>query len=216
MRKTFSLPKALQLACLLGATMGSPPLLALDFSDIAKEGELRFLVENPDPKGYWYSSRVALSEESLRTGEVSLETCHHQLDPIRKVVIAFNPQRLIGLSVSSHQGIETIESEAHRVTLSNVQRGAHICIALQSRALDQISPSQWRLQAGPLMRRYFDGYLPMKAELRVSWPRNLLRLESTQPTFQPGVSIVSSESGAEMLTVFAGRFSGFFLLNRPD
>jgi hypothetical protein len=212
----FRLRRRLSLFYFLALALGPLPCVALDFSDIAKEGELRFLVENPDPKGYWYSSRVLLTEESLRTGEVYLETCHHQLDPIRKVVIAFNPQRLIGLSVTSHQGIEAIESEAHRVTLSNVQRGAHICIALTSRALDQISPSQWRLQAGPLMRRYFDGYLPMKADLRVSWPQNLLRLESTSPARQPGVSIVASETGAEMLTVFAGRFSGFFLLNRPN
>lgn len=216
MTRKRTLLRSLQLLCLLASAQAPMPGVALDFSDIAKEGELRFLVENPDPKGYWYSSRVALTEESLRTGEVSLETCHRQLDPIRKVVIAFNPQRLIGLSITSHQGIEAIESEAHRVTLSNVQRGAHICISLTSRALDQVSPSQWQLQAGPLMRRYFDGYLPMKADLKVSWPRNLLRLEATSPAVQPGVAIFASESGAEMLAVFAGRFSGFFLLHRPD
>ena len=34
------------------------PLMALDFSDIAREGELRFLTVNHDPEAYRYEARV--------------------------------------------------------------------------------------------------------------------------------------------------------------
>ena len=34
----------------------------------------------------------------------------------------------------------------------------------------------WRLHAGPLMRRYLDGYLPMQAKLSFGWPKGLLAL----------------------------------------
>ncbi|MGA1063777.1 MAG: hypothetical protein ACO3TC_05420, partial [Burkholderiaceae bacterium] len=82
---------------------------ALEFSDIAREGELRFLAPNPDPNAYRYESRVALTAASLETGLVELATCHRQLDPIRKVVIAFNPQRLKTLTVGEHAGIGGVQ-----------------------------------------------------------------------------------------------------------
>ena len=77
--------------CVALPLMGLPLVSshALDFSDIAREGELRFLATNPDPNAYRYESRVALTAASLETGLVELATCHRQLDPIRKVVIAF-------------------------------------------------------------------------------------------------------------------------------
>jgi hypothetical protein len=187
--------------------------LALEFSDIAKEGELKYLAKHPEPNSYHYESKVLLTESSLEDGVVSLSTCHYRLDPIRKVVIAFDTSRLKSLKVENHSGIESIAQEQHRVTLTNVKKGAQICIGLQSRALDPTSEKGvYKLQAGPLMRRYFDGYLPMSAKLKVSWPAGLLHMKSSDPKAQPGVSIHLDPSGAEMLITFAGKFTGHFSL----
>lgn len=196
------------------AALGLPSVVtALDFSDIAKEGELIYLAKHPEPNSYHYESNVFLTESSLQDGLVSLSTCHYRLDPIRKVVIAFNPDRLQSLKVESHSGIESVSQDQHRVTLTNVKRGAQICIGLQSKALDITSEKGvYKLQAGPLMRRYFDGYLPMSAKLKVSWPPGLLQMKSSDPTQQPGVSIQSDPAGAEMLITFAGKFKGHFAL----
>jgi hypothetical protein len=62
------------------------------------------------------------------------------------------------------------------------------------------------------MRRYFDGYLPMSATLKVSWPENLLQVKTTEPAEQPGVVIQSSSKGVDMQITFAGRFKGYFTL----
>lgn len=191
----------------------SVPASSLEFSDIAKEGELIYLEKHPEPNSYHYESRVHLTESSLGNGIVSLSTCHFQLDPIRKVVIAFNPDRLKSLTVESHSGIESIQADQHRVTLINVKKGAQICIGIRSKALDVTSEKGvYKLQAGPLMRRYFDGYLPMSAKLKVSWPENLLQVKATEPAEQPGVVIASDSRGVEMQITFAGRFKGHFAL----
>ncbi|MEK9811700.1 MAG: hypothetical protein VW440_01450 [Bordetella sp.] len=196
------------------ATLGCcSTTFALEFDDIAKEGELKYLAKHPDPNSYHYESKVLLTESSLQDGVVSLLTCHYRLDPIRKVVIAFNPDRLKNFKVESHSGIESIAAEQHRVTLTNVKKGAQICISLQSKALELTSEKGvYKLQAGPLMRRYFDGYLPMSAKLKVSWPAGLLQMKSSDPVEQPGASIQSDTSGAEMLVTFAGKFTGHFAL----
>jgi hypothetical protein len=201
----------------LGLCLHAPWALALDFDDIAKEGELRFLAKHPEPNTYAYESHVDINAESLTTGVVGVSTCHRQLDPIRKVVIAFNPKRLIGLQVISHSGIESVETKGHHVTLTNVSRGANICINLTSRALDRLDERgrDYQLHAGPLMRRYLDGYLPMQAKLNVHWPDGLLRLSDVQPATQPGVKLDASSQGASLDLIFAGRFTGSFLLKRP-
>ncbi|MDP4740747.1 MAG: hypothetical protein NWP33_03205 [Burkholderiaceae bacterium] len=206
-------PSAQRLATLLLSLGLHMPVWALDFSDIAKEGELVYLEKHPEPNSYHYESRVFLTESSLQDGIVSLSTCHYRLDPIRKVVIAFNPDRLQSLAVESHSGIESIAQDKHSVTLSNVKKGAQICITLRSKALDLTEEKGvFKLQAGPLMRRYFDGYLPMSARLKVNWPAGLLQMKASDPLAQPGVTVHSDPEGAEMLITFAGKFTGHFAL----
>ncbi|MEY2777782.1 MAG: hypothetical protein RLY30_1880 [Pseudomonadota bacterium] len=188
---------------------------ALDFEHIAKDGEMKYFSQRPDPNGYRYESNVFIDEKSLSTGIVSLSTCHFQLDPIRKVVIAFNRQRLISLQVVSHKGMAGVSTEANTVTLDGVERGGEICINLESKALDRSQDDTWTLHAGPLMRRYLDGYLPMQADLRLFWPSGLLTVKGTTPKPQTGVVVESHPDGALMQLVFAGRFAGQFQLNRP-
>ena len=191
------------LACALTAI--APSVVALEFSDIAREGELRFLATHPEPGGYRYESRVRILAESFTTGIVELSTCHHQLDPIRKIVIAFNPNRLQDLSITSASGIGGLVVKGHHVEMTEVSRGASICIELRSKALDRISQSTFRLQAGPLMRRYLDGYLPMQASLTFEWPEQMATLEQTHPRPQPGVVFNAGSNRATLDMIFAGR-----------
>jgi hypothetical protein len=192
----------------LGLTLGlslPPKAHALEFSDIAQEGQIRFLAVHPDPSAYRYESRVQITEESFSTGVVSLTTCHYELDPIRKIVIAFNPKRIQDLQILSAHGMAGVEIKGHHVEMQGVQRGASICINLESRALDQIDGDTYRLHAGPLMRRYFDGYLPMNAKLKFEWPQGRMSLKETNPAPQPGVKLMQDSNTAEMDITFAGR-----------
>ena len=188
---------------------------ALELDDVAREGELRFLSQRPDPGAYWYESQVQIGPESLETGVVSLQTCHHALDPNRRIVVAFNPQRVQQIDIASTEGVGRAWVEGHRVELADVQRGGKVCIALRSRALERLEGSErWRLHAGPLMRRYLDGYLPMQAQLSFRWPAGLLKVTSTAPAVQPGVKVDAQGDGLAMDIVFAGRMSATVELER--
>ena len=188
---------------------------ALELDDVAREGELRFLAQRPDPGAYWYESRVQIGPESLESGVVSLQTCHHALDPNRRIVVAFNPQRVQQIDIASTEGVGRAWVEGHRVELADVQRGGKVCIALRSRALERLEGGErWRLHAGPLMRRYLDGYLPMQAQLSFRWPAGLLKVASTAPAVQPGVKVDAQGDGLAMDIVFAGRMSATVELER--
>lgn len=191
----------------LAATCLARPAAALDFNDIAQEGQLRFLAVHPSPGSYHYESQVRITDESLISGVVQLATCHRQLDPIRKIVIMFNPRRLQRLEITSMEGIGNVDIQGHRVEMTDVRKGAAICIQLQSRALDRLEDGTLRLQAGPLMRRYLDGYLPMQASLAFEWPADKLRLAQVEPAPQPGVILTETLSGARLDMIFAGRLS---------
>lgn len=179
----------------------------LELDDVAREGELRLLPERPDPEGYGYVSHVVIDEESLRDGVVRVHTCHQRLDPNARIVVLFNRERVRSIDIVRAEGVERAWVDGHRVELAGVQRGGTVCIDLRSRALDPLGDGRWRLHAGPLMRRYLDGYLPMEAQLRVSWPPGLLGVTAVEPAPQPGVRLQTAADGAHLNVIFAGRLS---------
>ena len=206
----------LQLMVCSAILLAVNPVAALEFSDIANEGEIKYLKTRPDPGAYSYESRVMISPQSLDSGVVTIATCHRQLDPIRKVVIVFNEKRIKKITVKSLEKMNSAEVKDNRVTLTDVERGASICIDLESRALDKVSQEQYTLNAGPLMRRYFDGYLPMSAVLRVDWPKNMLTLEKTFPVAQDGVKVAQGIDGMQLDMIFAGRMTAQIHLKKPQ
>jgi hypothetical protein len=194
----------------------SASVFALEFSDIATEGQIKYLRERPDPNAYSYESRVKITAASLESGSVQIATCHYQLDPIRKVVIVFNPGRIQAIAVKSIDKIASAEVKNNQVVLTDVERGASICIDLQSKALDQVGAGQYRLNAGPLMRRYLDGYLPMAAKIRVDWPSNMLTVEKTAPSEKEGIQVVQGNDGVQLNMIFAGKMTAQIDLKKPD
>jgi hypothetical protein len=205
--------KSLSLFTLL---LCSASAFALEFSDIATEGQIKYLRERPDPGAYSYESRVKITAASLESGSVQIATCHYQLDPIRKVVIVFNPNRIQAIAVKSIDKMASAEVKNNQVVLTDVERGASICIDLQSKALDQVGAGQYRLNAGPLMRRYLDGYLPMAAKIRVDWPSNMLIVEKTAPSEKEGIQVVQGNDGVQLNMIFAGKMTAQIDLKKPD
>jgi hypothetical protein len=192
----------------------SMPVVALEFSDIANEGEIKFLKERPDPGAYSFQSRVKITPTSLENGVVDIATCHIQLDPIRKIVIVFNPERVQAIVIKSMSKVASAEIKGNEVTLTDVERGANVCIDLRSRALDKITDLTYQLNAGPLMRRYFDGFLPMSAQLRVDWPKDMFAVLSTLPEKREGVQVVEGSDGVQLDAIFAGTMTAKIVLKK--
>jgi hypothetical protein len=201
---------------LVSLCLGVTTAFALDFSDLAAEGEIKYLKVRPDPGAYSYESRVKLTPASLDTGSVEIATCHYQLDPIRKVVIVYNENRIQAIAVKSVDKMASAEVKNNQVILTDVERGASICIDLRSRALDRVGENQYRLNAGPLMRRYFDGYLPMSAKLRIDWPTDMLVPEKISPSERDGVVLVQGNDGMQLDMIFAGKMTAQIYLKKPE
>jgi hypothetical protein len=132
------------------------------------------------------------------------------------VVIVFNPNRIQAIAVKSIDKMASAEVKNNQVVLTDVERGASICIDLQSKALDQVGAGQYRLNAGPLMRRYLDGYLPMAAKIRVDWPSNMLIVEKTAPSEKEGIQVVQGNDGVQLNMIFAGKMTAQIDLKKPD
>ncbi len=211
----FDLKRFLTASAWLLAAWCPLPVIALELSDVAREGELRFLAKRPDPGAYHYQSQVHITPESLVNGVVNLNTCHRALDPNTRIVIQFNPERVQDIRIAAFEGMANARVEGHKVELRDVQRGASICIDLRSRVLDEQSPGEWRLRAGPLMRRYLDGYLPMQALLQVQWPEGLLKVTKQEPINQDGARLDARSNGATWQLTFAGRLNTHLVLQRP-
>jgi hypothetical protein len=171
----------------------------------------------------WESEAKGSKENRGATGFIGF--CKHMqdmpnnskimiLDP-QTIVIQFNPERVQHIRIAAFDGMADAKVEGHKVELRDVQRGASICIDLRSRVLDEQSPGQWRLRAGPLMRRYLDGYLPMQAQLQVQWPEGLLKVATQEPINQDGAQLNARSDGATWQLTFAGRLNTHMVLQRP-
>ncbi|MBU1664808.1 MAG: hypothetical protein KKG92_05340, partial [Gammaproteobacteria bacterium] len=80
----------------------------LFFKNISEvnDGELRFLTKAPDRLVHHHQNRITLTSDSLSSGWVKLEQCHHHLDAVPKTQIVYSQDRIRALRVVRTENIE--------------------------------------------------------------------------------------------------------------
>lgn len=169
------------------------------------DGELRFVPERRAEGAHSHRNRIHITEESLADGWVALEQCHQDLDAVPAVQILFHPQRIRALQVVSSEGIGQARVEGHSVQLRDVSPGASLCLRGESRALHDLGGGHYRLRNGPYMRRFLDGYYPMRVSLDIGYPAERLRLASHSPVAQDGFRVTQEAGKVGLDAVFEGR-----------
>lgn len=169
------------------------------------EGELRFVGPEVAAGHHVHVNRIRIDRASLRGGWVTLEQCHEQLDAVPAAQILFTPERIRRLRVQSAEGIGRAWVEGHSVQLEDVGHPARLCIAGESRALSDLGQGRYRLQNGPYMRRFLDGYYPMRVILEIRYPPEALRFEAPQPGPQKGFEVRHREGEVQVDATFEGR-----------
>jgi len=161
------------------------------------EGQLRFLDTLPDKPLYHFRNQVTISDSSLVDGWVGIQQCHENLDAVPSLQIVYGVGRIRNLEIVSGTSVGKSWIEANSVQLQDLQRGANICIRAESRVLqpDEFGTG-YILASGPYMRRFLDGYYPMRATLTVHLDTDRLRFAGSQPEPQPG--FIMRESGREI------------------
>ncbi len=169
------------------------------------EGELEFLPHPPSKPFHHQVNRIELRRASLEDGWVALSQCHYNLDRVPKAQVVYGRARTRRLRIDRFTGIGRAWVKGPTVQLEDIGHGAVLCVRAESRALRRDADGGWTLRNGPFMRRFLDGYYPMRVELDLRMPPGLLRLVSVDPPPQPGFRVDRAPGRIRYDAVFEGR-----------
>ncbi len=144
------------------------------------EGELEILDKAPAESAHYHHNRMFIDEHSLRTGWVRMHQCHTDLDSVSAMQIVYNEDRIRNINVLSFNNMTSAWVEGNTVQLTDVGAHSQVCISADTRALSH-SEQGYTLKNGPFMRRFLDGFYPMRVRLEVHYPAAQLELAGTQP-----------------------------------
>lgn len=149
------------------------------------DGELTWLPFPLKTSGYHLHNQMTISPDSLETGWMGFVQCHYNIDPIAKVEVLYRQSSVQNLKVISFKNIYSAETKSHSVVISQVAQGAEICISGESKTLRE-SADGWEVHRGPYMRKFFDGFYPMRVSEELDWSTTDLVFEASAPSFTTG------------------------------
>ncbi len=169
------------------------------------EGELRFLEYAPAGALFHQHKQLRITAESLDTGWVRDRQCYYNLDRVPALEVVFGAGRVRDLKVTRTENIERAWVEGASVQLKNVGARAVLCIESENRALERDpGTGQYVLHSGPYMRRFLDGYFPMRVSINIEYPVERLQLDSLEPFDLPNKS-TSVPGRLSLDALFEGR-----------
>jgi hypothetical protein len=178
------------------------------------EGELVFLAEPPRRTVHYHQNRLVISAASLRDGWVHLEQCHTNLDQIPLAQILYNKERVRNLVITRSEHIGISRVEGNTVQLEDIGPRARLCVTAWTRALRVRDDGSYLLRNGPFMRRFLDGYYPMRVSLQVDYADTGLHLVDMHPARQPGFEVSNGDGRLAFDAWFEGRLQTEFVFRR--
>lgn len=213
------------LACLLGLSLfpllafGEQPLAEPSREDLEKwfesdspgdvssvnEGQLDFLAQAPDGTViHHHQNKVRITPESLEGGWAQLEQCHDNLDQASAMQIAFRDGYVKDMRVTEQRNIGKVWVEGSSVQLTKVGADAHLCLQARTRALRIQDDGTFLLVNGPYMRKFLDGYYPMRVSMQIEYPADLLKVSTITPAVQPGFAVQQRDGEVDFEAIFEG------------
>ncbi len=169
------------------------------------EGELEFLSVPPAEPVHYHRSALVLDENSLKDGWAQLQQCHEHLDAVPRAQIVFREDRLRDLSITDSRNIARAWVDGASVQLEGVTPGAKLCLNAHSRVLSHNKDGSYSVHNGPYMRRFLDGYYPMRVSVAISYPCGRLQLAGSSPRRQQGFTVTETACGVALDAWFQGR-----------
>jgi hypothetical protein len=168
---------------------------------------LEFLLRPPAEPVHHHYNRIRITTSSLQDGWVVLDQCHRHLDSVPKLEIVYNPQRIRNIRIVSRRNIGTVNLVGANLQLSDIQSAAEICLVADSKALHNLGNGAYQLRNGPYMRRFLDGYYPMRLSLEVNYLNSRLRLVGQRPLPTQPIEDTSNDGLFKWSGWFTGRLS---------
>ncbi len=149
------------------------------------EGRLVFLPSQQASRFMHSDNRIIIGKRSLEDGWVRLEQCYRNLDAFPRVQVLYRYKKMKQLKILSFSGIGrarvTPVDGRHSVQLTEVRKGASLCVSAWIQALQQGPAGRYRLKTGPYRRKFLDGYFPLRVTLKIDYPPTLLRVADFTP-----------------------------------
>jgi len=180
------------------------------------EGNLVFLSQHPAKQVHHHQNHLTINTDSLRDGWVQLNQCHDHLDRVPATQITYNKERIRDLQIVSSGNIEQSWIEDNSVQLRNILANARLCVRAWTRALRANGDGSYSLRNGPFMRRFLDGYYPMRVTMEIDYAASGLQLVSMKPARQQGFEVTEREGYLAFDAWFEGSLQTEFLFRRDS
>lgn len=208
--------RALLLSALLAISPAHAQIdMELESAASVNEGSLRFLETVPVKRFHHHQNQIRIEADSLNSGWVHLSQCHDNLDAVQRAQITFREGFVRDLKVERFSGIAEAWIEGASVQLRNIERGARLCLSAQTRALRHNGNGYYNLLSGPYMRKFLDGYYPMRVSLAVDYPIEQLTLIDVSPAPQPGLKFEEAPGRVGLDALFEGELMIQIQFERP-
>ena len=175
--------------------------------DEVNEGELAFVEKKTNEDVHHHHNKMIISDKSLEDGWVTIEQCHRNLDVVPLAQILFSKTRSRNLAVSRSENIAKAWVEANSVQLEDIGKHAVLCVTAETRSFVYNGDGTYSLRSGPFMRRFFDGYYPMRVTMDVEINAERLRYYETTPPAQDGFKVWRTARAIHFEAWFEGRLS---------
>lgn len=190
-------------------------LFEVQSTDHVSNGDLRFLTDAPDRLVHQHLNTIVIHDSSLKDGWVSLEQCHRNLDQVGRLQILFREARVRELRILDYERIERAWVEGPSVQMTGVGPGARLCLAAQTLGLRDHGDGTYVLRNGPFMRRFLDGYYPMRVFFSVVFPAETLQFFAIDPQPQAGFRLWQGPGRVGFDALFEGQLTTEVFLTRP-
>ncbi len=175
--------------------------------DEVNEGELAFVKKAKNEDVHHHHNKMIITDSSLEDGWVAIEQCHSNLDAVPLAQILFSKTRSRNLKVSHSENIAKAWVEENTVQLEDIGKQAMLCITAETRSFVYNGDGTYSLMSGPFMRRFLDGYYPMRVTMDVDIKAKRLRFYETTPPAQDGLKVWRSAGAVHLEAWFEGRLS---------
>ena len=175
------------------------------------EGELKFLTEDPHKPPTHSYNKITISQRSIEDGWVELYQCYSQLDPVPEMEITYRYKTMRNLAVQSKNNIGDVSIKRQSVELTDVQKGAKLCVSAEIKIFYQNKDGSYRLVNGPFHRKFLDSYFPYKVTLDIKYPSGMMQFVKSIPVSQIGFHIDKKKDNLYIESIFVGKLNTEFI-----
>ena len=172
--------------------------------DDVNEGQLIFISPLADKNILSSEAIMTITDNSLKTGMVSLQQCYRNLDPVAEMEVVYSYKNMKQLRIISVGNIAIARVVGSSIQLQDVTASAFVCVAAEVQLLENTAEGSYILSYGPYYRRFLDGYYPYHVTVIIDYPERHLRYADVSPSPRPLFELVKQPGKLIMDTWFEG------------